>query len=84
MPFMLQPEVKSRAAADVAVSVRDDDGAAAALDSFHRHLPLAKPEQGHHESGADPILVGAHAGQVLPEARHHVIEEDGVLRKRPQ
>ncbi|XP_042009774.1 sterol 3-beta-glucosyltransferase UGT80B1-like isoform X2 [Salvia splendens] len=48
MPFMLQPEVKSRAAADVAVSVRDDDGAAAALDSFHRHLPLAKPEQGHH------------------------------------
>ncbi|XP_047983300.1 sterol 3-beta-glucosyltransferase UGT80B1-like isoform X2 [Salvia hispanica] len=49
--FMLQPEVKSRAV-DVAVSVRDDDGAAAALDSFHRHLPLglplAKPEQGDH------------------------------------
>ncbi|KAG6408111.1 hypothetical protein SASPL_131114 [Salvia splendens] len=45
MRFMLQPEVKSRAV-DVAISVRDDDGAAAALDSFHRHLPLPNLEQG--------------------------------------
>ncbi|KAL1557118.1 sterol 3beta-glucosyltransferase [Salvia divinorum] len=40
--FMLQPEVKTRAV-DVAVSVGDEDGAAAALDSFHRHLPLDLP-----------------------------------------
>ncbi|XP_047341003.1 sterol 3-beta-glucosyltransferase UGT80B1 [Impatiens glandulifera] len=36
--FMLQPEVKSRAM-EVAKLIEKDDGAAAAVDAFHRHLP---------------------------------------------
>lgn len=36
--FMLQPEVKSRAM-EVAKLIEKDDGTAAAVDAFHRHLP---------------------------------------------
>nr|KYP50566.1 UDP-sugar-dependent glycosyltransferase 52 [Cajanus cajan] len=40
--FMLQPEVKSRAM-EIAKLVENEDGVAAAVDAFHRHLPDELP-----------------------------------------
>ncbi|KAL2324639.1 hypothetical protein Fmac_023697 [Flemingia macrophylla] len=40
--FMLQPEVKSRAM-EVAKLIENEDGVAAAVDAFHRHLPDELP-----------------------------------------
>lgn len=40
--FMLQPEVKSRAM-EVAKLIENEDGVAAAVDAFHRHLPQELP-----------------------------------------
>lgn len=40
--FMLQPEVKSRAM-EVAKLIENEDGVAAAVDAFHRHLPQEVP-----------------------------------------
>ncbi|KAI9078645.1 hypothetical protein K1719_039394 [Acacia pycnantha] len=37
--FMLQPEVKSRAV-EIAKLLESEDGVGAAMDAFHRHLPL--------------------------------------------
>ncbi|XP_004496460.1 sterol 3-beta-glucosyltransferase UGT80B1 isoform X1 [Cicer arietinum] len=48
--FMLQPEVKSRAM-EVAKLIENEDGVAAAVDAFHRHLPeeLPLPTPSHVE-----------------------------------
>lgn len=40
--FMLQPEVKSLAM-ELAKSIENEDGVAAAVDAFHRHLPPELP-----------------------------------------
>ncbi|XP_058188717.1 sterol 3-beta-glucosyltransferase UGT80B1 [Rhododendron vialii] len=40
--FMLQPEVKSRAM-EIAKLIENEDGVAAAVDAFHRHLPEEVP-----------------------------------------
>ncbi|KAK7343742.1 hypothetical protein VNO77_12745 [Canavalia gladiata] len=40
--FMLQPEVKSRAM-EIAKLIENEDGVAAAVDAFHRHLPDELP-----------------------------------------
>ncbi|XP_057987140.1 sterol 3-beta-glucosyltransferase UGT80B1 isoform X2 [Hevea brasiliensis] len=40
--FMLQPEVKSRAI-ELAKLIENEDGVAAAVDAFHRHLPPELP-----------------------------------------
>ncbi|PON43498.1 UDP-glucuronosyl/UDP-glucosyltransferase [Parasponia andersonii] len=40
--FMLQPEVKSRVL-DLAKLIENEDGVAAAVDAFHRHLPPELP-----------------------------------------
>ncbi|CAL5348590.1 unnamed protein product [Camellia sinensis] len=40
--FMLQPEVKSQAM-EIAKSIENEDGVAAAVDAFHRHLPSELP-----------------------------------------
>ncbi|KAG6625986.1 sterol 3-beta-glucosyltransferase UGT80B1 isoform X2 [Carya illinoinensis] len=40
--FMLQPEVKSRAM-ELARLIENEDGVAAAVDAFHRHLPPVLP-----------------------------------------
>ncbi|XP_030465418.1 sterol 3-beta-glucosyltransferase UGT80B1 isoform X1 [Syzygium oleosum] len=40
--FMLQPEVKSRAI-EIAKLIENEDGVAAAVDAFHRHLPRELP-----------------------------------------
>ncbi|ESW15541.1 hypothetical protein PHAVU_007G080800 [Phaseolus vulgaris] len=40
--FMLQPEVKSRAK-EIAKWIENEDGVAAAVDAFHRHLPDELP-----------------------------------------
>ncbi|CAL5414724.1 unnamed protein product [Camellia sinensis] len=40
--FMLQPEVKSRAM-EIAKLIENEDGVAAAVDAFHRHLPSELP-----------------------------------------
>ncbi|BAT94317.1 hypothetical protein VIGAN_08090800 [Vigna angularis var. angularis] len=40
--FMLQPEVKSRAM-EIARLIENEDGVAAAVDAFHRHLPDELP-----------------------------------------
>ncbi|KDP30763.1 hypothetical protein JCGZ_15192 [Jatropha curcas] len=40
--FMLQPEVKSRAM-ELAKLIENEDGVAAAVDAFHRHLPPELP-----------------------------------------
>ncbi|KAM3760056.1 hypothetical protein ACB098_01G165800 [Castanea mollissima] len=40
--FMLQPEVKSEAM-ELAKLIENEDGAAAAVDAFHRHLPPELP-----------------------------------------
>ncbi|XP_010260972.1 PREDICTED: sterol 3-beta-glucosyltransferase UGT80B1 [Nelumbo nucifera] len=40
--FMLQPEVKSQAA-ELAQKIENEDGVAAAVDAFHRHLPAELP-----------------------------------------
>ncbi|CAJ1976939.1 unnamed protein product [Sphenostylis stenocarpa] len=40
--FMLQPEVKSRAL-EIAKLIENEDGVAAAVDAFHRHLPDELP-----------------------------------------
>ncbi|CAO1946708.1 unnamed protein product [Urochloa humidicola] len=40
--FMLDPEVKSRAL-DLAIAIGNEDGVAAAVDAFHRHLPSELP-----------------------------------------
>lgn len=40
--FMLQPEVKSRAM-EIAKLIENEDGVAAAVDVFHRHLPSELP-----------------------------------------
>ncbi|KAG8378097.1 hypothetical protein BUALT_Bualt08G0102800 [Buddleja alternifolia] len=40
--FMLQPQVKSRAM-ELAVCIENEDGVAAAVDAFHRHLPTELP-----------------------------------------
>ncbi|GLU06994.1 hypothetical protein SLE2022_239750 [Rubroshorea leprosula] len=40
--FMLQPEVKSKAM-DLAKLIENEDGVAAAVDAFHRHLPPEVP-----------------------------------------
>ncbi|KAJ0024618.1 hypothetical protein Pint_07923 [Pistacia integerrima] len=40
--FMLQPEVKSQAM-ELAKSIENEDGVAAAVDAFHRHLPAELP-----------------------------------------
>ncbi|KAJ1438435.1 UDP-glucuronosyl/UDP-glucosyltransferase [Sesbania bispinosa] len=40
--FMLQPEVKSRAM-EIAKLIENEDGVAAAVDAFHRHLPPQLP-----------------------------------------
>ncbi|KAL5776625.1 hypothetical protein ACOSP7_009551 [Xanthoceras sorbifolium] len=42
--FMLQPEVKSRAM-ELAKLIENEDGVAAAVDAFHRHLPPELPLQ---------------------------------------
>ena len=39
---MLQPEVKSRAM-EIAKLIENEDGVAAAVDAFHRHLPDELP-----------------------------------------
>ncbi|KAH9691749.1 Sterol 3-beta-glucosyltransferase UGT80B1 [Citrus sinensis] len=55
--FMLQPEVKSRAM-ELAKLIENEDGVAAAVDAFHRHLPdeipmpSALPEK---DDGPDPL-----------------------------
>ncbi|PIA41159.1 hypothetical protein AQUCO_02300154v1 [Aquilegia coerulea] len=41
--FMLQPEVKERAN-QLAKKIENEDGVAAAVDAFHRHLPQELPE----------------------------------------
>lgn len=48
--FMLQPEVKSRTM-EVAKLIESEDGVAAAVDAFHRHLPdeLPLPTPSHLE-----------------------------------
>ncbi|KAI5003601.1 hypothetical protein ZWY2020_030761 [Hordeum vulgare] len=40
--FMLDPEVKSRSM-ELAIAIGNEDGVAAAVDSFHRHLPSELP-----------------------------------------
>ncbi|KAF8717122.1 hypothetical protein HU200_026237 [Digitaria exilis] len=40
--FMLDPEVKSRAM-ELAIAIGNEDGVAAAVDAFHRHLPSELP-----------------------------------------
>ncbi|CAL4946419.1 unnamed protein product [Urochloa decumbens] len=40
--FMLDPEVKSRAL-ELAIAIGNEDGVAAAVDAFHRHLPSELP-----------------------------------------
>lgn len=40
--FMLDPEVKSRTM-ELAIAIGNEDGVAAAVDSFHRHLPAELP-----------------------------------------
>ncbi|XP_054786841.1 sterol 3-beta-glucosyltransferase UGT80B1 [Prosopis cineraria] len=40
--FMLQPEVKSKAM-NIAMLIENEDGVAAAVDAFHRHLPPELP-----------------------------------------
>ncbi|KAM3352828.1 hypothetical protein ACQJBY_024192 [Aegilops geniculata] len=40
--FMLDPEVKSRSL-ELAIAIGNEDGVAAAVDSFHRHLPSELP-----------------------------------------
>ncbi|OEL38900.1 Sterol 3-beta-glucosyltransferase UGT80B1 [Dichanthelium oligosanthes] len=40
--FMLDSEVKSRAM-ELAIAIGNEDGVAAAVDAFHRHLPLELP-----------------------------------------
>ncbi|XP_039024495.1 sterol 3-beta-glucosyltransferase UGT80B1-like [Hibiscus syriacus] len=40
--FMLQPEVKSHAM-ELAKLIENEDGVAAAVDAFHRHLPPELP-----------------------------------------
>ncbi|GKU90684.1 hypothetical protein SLEP1_g4648 [Rubroshorea leprosula] len=40
--FMLQPEVKSQAM-ELAKLIQNEDGVAAAVDAFHRHLPSELP-----------------------------------------
>ncbi|PKI57423.1 hypothetical protein CRG98_022074, partial [Punica granatum] len=40
--FMLQPEVKARAV-EIAKLIESEDGVAAAVDAFHRHLPPELP-----------------------------------------
>ncbi|KAL7208632.1 hypothetical protein ACSBR1_030380 [Camellia fascicularis] len=40
--FMLQPEVKSQAM-EIAKLIENEDGIAAAVDAFHRHLPSELP-----------------------------------------
>uniref|UniRef100_A0A7C8ZEV4 Sterol 3-beta-glucosyltransferase n=2 Tax=Opuntia streptacantha TaxID=393608 RepID=A0A7C8ZEV4_OPUST len=40
--FMLQPEVKARVM-EIALLIQNEDGVAAAVDAFHRHLPDEPP-----------------------------------------
>ncbi|KAL6840114.1 hypothetical protein ACP4OV_029924 [Aristida adscensionis] len=40
--FMLDPEVKSRTM-ELAIAIGNEDGVAAAVDAFHRHLPSEMP-----------------------------------------
>ncbi|OVA01454.1 UDP-glucuronosyl/UDP-glucosyltransferase [Macleaya cordata] len=53
--FMLQPEVKERAL-ELAKKIENEDGVAAAVDAFHRHLPpeLPMPSAPSKEHEDDP------------------------------
>ncbi|KAH9757601.1 Sterol 3-beta-glucosyltransferase UGT80B1 [Citrus sinensis] len=55
--FMLQPEVKSRAM-ELAKLIENEDGVAAAVDAFHRHLPDEIPMPSslpEKDDGPDPL-----------------------------
>ncbi|KAH6785860.1 hypothetical protein C2S51_038315 [Perilla frutescens var. frutescens] len=56
--FMIQPQVKYRAM-ELADRIKDEDGAAAAVDSFHSHLLTESPLQPtlslEKDSAADPV-----------------------------
>ncbi|XP_019453369.1 PREDICTED: sterol 3-beta-glucosyltransferase UGT80B1 isoform X2 [Lupinus angustifolius] len=56
--FMLQPEVKSRVM-EIAKLIENEDGVAAAVDAFHRHLPdelpLPTPSSPGEEDHQNPV-----------------------------
>ncbi|KAL5714918.1 sterol 3beta-glucosyltransferase [Ranunculus cassubicifolius] len=51
--FMLQPEVKEQAN-ELAKKIENEDGVAAAVDAFHRHLPQEMPETSAVITEEDP------------------------------
>jgi len=80
--FCTKPEVKA-AAQELGKKLRDEDGVQAAVDAFHRKLPVQQGvwTDSYHEN--QRYLAGWH-GQMLPGDPKHTSDKTGIMELKPE